>query len=174
MKERQTLKRLTDDDRMAALGRAVVGTPHARDLMSAPVHTLGPSDSIWDAWHLLSSAGVRHAVVVDRRSTVLGVLDDRRILHAWPSTPVAAQRTRLQTLLGRRRVRTVTEAATIRMVARAVMANEADAVAVVSRTGKVVGIITASDLVAHLARPIKRNRVNQSRVNQSRTRERPR
>jgi CBS-domain-containing membrane protein len=120
--------------------------------MSAPVHTVGPKDSIWDAWHLLTSARVRHLVVIDDRSTVLGVVSDRGILNAWPNTPAAAQRTHVRELFGRRRVRTVTEAATIRTVARAVLANDSDAVAVVSSAGRVVGLITATDLVSHLAR----------------------
>jgi acetoin utilization protein AcuB len=126
--------------------------------MSTPVHTVGPNDSIWDAWHLLSSAHVRHVVVIDHRSTVLGVVDDRAILNAWPNTPATAQRTLVRALCRRRRVRTVTEAATMRTVARAVLANDADAVAVVSSAGKVVGLITATDLVSHLAGPANRNR----------------
>jgi CBS-domain-containing membrane protein len=127
--------------------------------MSAPALTLRPSDSIWDAWHLITSAEVRHVVVVDQRSTVVGVVNDRGILNAWPNTPAAAQRTTLRTLLRRRRVRTVGEAATLRTVSRAVLANDADAVAVVSPAGAVVGLITATNLVAYLARPVSRNRV---------------
>jgi len=147
-----------DKGERATRGAARQGQPHARDLMSTPVHTVGPNDSIWDAWHLLSSAHVRHLVVIDHRSTVLGVVDDRGILNAWPNTPAAAQRTQVRALFGRRRVRTVTEAATVRTVARAVLANDADAVAVVSSTGKVVGLVTATDLVSHLAQPANRNR----------------
>jgi acetoin utilization protein AcuB len=137
---------------------ATNGQPHARDLMSAPVHTLGPNDSVWDAWHVLSSAGVRHLVVIDQRSTVLGVVDDRGILNAWPNTPATAQRTPVRALFGRRRVRTVTEGATMRSVARAVLTNDTDAVAVVSSAGRVVGLITATDLVSYLAGPASRNR----------------
>ena len=50
--------------------------------MSAPVHTVSPTDSLWQTWALMSRSEIRHAVVVDRDSTVLGVVDDRHIVYA--------------------------------------------------------------------------------------------
>jgi CBS domain-containing protein len=130
--------------------------------MSTPVHAVRDDDSLWDTWDLMSRNNLRHAVVVDARDVVVGVVDDRRVLHMWPTGPVAAQRTPVRSLL-KTRVRKVTEGAALHRVARAMLANDVDAVAVVSSTGKAVGLVTATDLVAHLAQSSKPARRPHSR-----------
>lgn len=123
----------------------------ARDVMSAPVHTVRLDDNLWDTWALMSRSDVRHVVVIDGHGRVAGIVDDRQVFHAWPNGPLAAQRTTVGSLV-HPRVRTVTGGTALYRVARAMLANDVDAVPVVSSNGTVVGLVTATDLIVHLAR----------------------
>jgi signal-transduction protein with cAMP-binding, CBS, and nucleotidyltransferase domain len=59
----------------------------AETVMSSPVITVSAGQSLWDAWTAVSSCGVRH-VVVTVRDRCVGVVDDRRLVAAWPQDPV--------------------------------------------------------------------------------------
>ncbi len=121
--------------------RAVVA-----DAMARPVLTIDLNESLWDAWQLLSVSGLRHLVVVDD-GHCMGVISDRMILT---DIPVSEERMRARgvgALLSRAPARTVLDSAPLAEVARIMARYSAEAVPAVDDKGRLVGIVTGSDLV---------------------------
>lgn len=122
------------------------------DLMSSPVLTVEVDESLWDAWQLLFVSGLRHLVVLERNGSCLGVLSDRNILAEVPATSEH---------LGGRRVRDVLAMVplvsahphdTPLEVARLMADHTVEAVPVLDEVGRLVGVITESDIVRWLVR----------------------
>ena len=122
------------------------------ELMSRPVLTVEVGETLWDAWQLLFVSGLRHLVVLDDDGMCLGVLSDRNILAEVPATAEH---------LGGRRVRDVLAMVPLVSVlptedpvaaARVMVANAVEAVPVLDQAGRLVGILTESDIVAWLVR----------------------
>ena len=122
------------------------------DLMSRPVLTVEVGETLWDAWQLLFVSGLRHLVVLDDDGMCLGVLSDRNILAEVPATADH---------LGGRRVRDVLAMVPLVSVhptddpvaaARVMVANTVEAVPVLDEAGRLVGILTESDIVKWLVR----------------------
>lgn len=120
-------------------------------LMSRPVLTVEVDETLWDAWQLLFVSGLRHLVVVDRSGATLGVLSDRNILADVPATAEH---------LGQRQVRDVLPMVPLVFArpahqpldaARAMAAGGLEAVPVLDDDGRLVGIVTESDIVRWLA-----------------------
>lgn len=120
------------------------------DLMSRPVLTVEVDETLWDAWQLLFVSGLRHLVVLDHDGMCLGVLSDRNILADVPATAEH---------LGSRRVRDVLAMVPLVSVlptddpvaaARVMVANTVEAVPVLDPAGRMVGILTESDVVKWL------------------------
>ncbi len=119
---------------------------HVHQAMSRPVLTIDVSESLWDAWQLLSVSGLRHLVVVED-GRCLGVVSDRMILT---DIPVAEDRMRdrsIGALLSRGPVRVVRDTAPLAQVARTMARYSAEAVPVLDDLDRLVGIVTGSDLV---------------------------
>ena len=120
----------------------------AGDVMSTPVVTISIRESLWDAWSLLYSSGLRHLVVVDG-SRCVGVIDDRRIALEWPLGPSRDMVRRVgQIITGR--ARCVLADTTVRSLARIMLRDRVDVLPVVTHTGDLVGLVTASDLLSVL------------------------
>ena len=122
------------------------------DIMSRPVLTVEVDETLWDAWQLLFVSGLRHLVVLDHDGMCLGVLSDRNILAEVPATAEH---------LGGRRVRDVLAMVPLVSVlptddpisaARVMVANTVEAVPVLDEAGRLVGILTESDVVKWLVR----------------------
>jgi CBS domain-containing protein len=114
--------------------------------MSRPVLTIDVTESLWDAWQLLSVSGLRHLVVVDD-GHCLGVISDRMILT---DIPLAEDRMRARgvgDLISGAPVRSVLDTAPLADVARTMARYSAEAVPVLDALGRLVGIVTGSDLV---------------------------
>jgi len=114
--------------------------------MSRPVLTIDVTESLWDAWQLLSVSGLRHLVVVDD-GRCLGVVSDRMILT---DIPLAEERMRSRgvgELLSRSPGRIVRDTAPLADVARTMARHSAEAVPVLDALDRLVGIVTGSDLV---------------------------
>jgi CBS domain-containing protein len=93
-------------------------------------------------WDLLHHARLRHLVVVDDHHRPVGVLDERTIALEWPSGPLSARRTPVHTLLrGRARPR-VRGDQDVEGIARTMLGAGADALPVVDRDGRLIGLIT--------------------------------
>jgi CBS domain-containing protein len=121
----------------------------ARDVMSAPAVSVEASASIWTAWSLMMQTGLRHLVVAVGDGCV-GVVDDRAIFAEWPMGPLAMRRSRVRELLTPCTT-CVLPSTDLRTVARTMAAGNFDAVPVVDDGGRLVGIVTAGDVVRAVA-----------------------
>jgi CBS domain-containing protein len=121
--------------------RAIAG-----QAMSRPVLTVDISESLWDAWQLLSVSGLRHLVVVDD-GRCAGVISDRMILSDIPVEEERLRRRDVGELLSRAPARSVLHTAPLADVARTMARYSAEAVPVLDERGRLVGIVTGSDLV---------------------------
>jgi IMP dehydrogenase len=117
--------------------------------MSCPAIVVSPDDSVWDASQLMMTSGVRHLVVCFQ-GRVVGVVDDRTVFAHWPTGPLTVRRTRLAEIL-RSRTSCVLEDVGLRRTAELMLIDGCDAIPVVDDEGRVLGIITTSDLIAAVA-----------------------
>ncbi len=145
--EGATLPSPTTHSEMAARRR---GAEWARAVvsqaMSRPVLTIEVSESLWDAWQLLSVSGLRHlAVVEDGRC--LGVISDRMILTDIPLSEERMRSRGVGDLISRAPARSVLDTAPLADVARIMARHSAEAVPVLDEFNRLVGIVTGSDLV---------------------------
>ena len=122
----------------------------AKDVMSAPVHVVSLTDTMWDAWSLMLDSGLRHLVVCDGHRCA-GVLDDRKLFAHWPTGPFGVQSTPVRDLM-RSRTTCVLPDTTLARVARVMINEGVDAVPVTAIDGTVLGIVTGSDIAAAVAR----------------------
>ena len=123
------------------------GRPERRPRTAADVMTRFPptvhrSASMWTAWNRLHRKRTQHLVVVDDRQRPVGVLDERTIALEWPPGPLGAHRTPVHTLLRDRLRPRVRGGDDVAAVARTMLGARADAVPVVDRDGRLVGLIT--------------------------------
>ena len=114
--------------------------------MSRPVLTIDVTESLWDAWQLLSVSGLRHLVVVDD-VTCLGVVSDRMILTDLPLDEERMRSRGVRDLLSGTPVRYVLDTAPLAAVARTMARYSAEAVPVLDAKSRLVGVVTGSDLV---------------------------
>jgi acetoin utilization protein AcuB len=127
-----------------------------RDVMSAPVTVVRDHDSAWHALERFTETGLRHLVVLDDADRLVGVLEDRRVLALWPLEPAVLHRETVGHLV--RSVRSdlpgtprVHHSAAVPVAAEIMLQFAVDGLPVVDDHGRVVGIVTGSDLVRSLA-----------------------
>lgn len=121
-----------------------------RDIMSNPVLTVEVDETLWDAWQLLFVSGLRHLVVIDKSGTCVGVLSDRNILAEVPATAEHLSQRRVSDVLARVPVVSVAPDASPREAAHVMNQSMSEAVPVVEDDGRLVGVVTESDLVRWL------------------------
>lgn len=119
-------------------------------MMSKPVLTVEVTESLWDAWQLLFVSGLRHLVVLDQDGSCMGVLSDRNILADVPVTPDHLQGRRVQESMSRSPLLRVGPSDEPRVAASLMSENSVEAVPVIDDLGRLVGIVTESDLVRWL------------------------
>ena len=122
----------------------------AADVMSSPVISVDAASSIWQAGDLMLNQQVRHVLVVSGGRCV-GVIRDRDILEAWYEGPAAMRATPVRRRVSERTSCVLPDAA-LSQVAQVMNVNRVDAVPVVDPAGKALGIVTAGDVVAAVAR----------------------
>jgi CBS domain-containing protein len=112
--------------------------------MSRPTVSIEPTASVWTAWSVMMRTGLRHLVVaVDDKC--LGVVDDRAVFAEWPMGPLALRRRSIGELV-RPYTTCVSPETSLRSVAQAMVDNAVDAVPVLAVDGRLVGIVTGSDV----------------------------
>jgi CBS domain-containing protein len=130
------------------------------DVMSAPpLVVVRDYDSVWHALERFTDTGLQHLVVLDEQDRLVGVLADRLVLAGWPMDAMGLHHQTVGQLLhpvpgtvsSSARVR---GSATVQEAGSLMLAHHVDAVAVVDDRDVVVGIITGSDLVRSLVRPV--------------------
>lgn len=120
-----------------------------RDVMSTPPVAMAPTTSVEAAWSILLQSGLRHLVVA-AGDQCYGVIDDRTLFAEWTSGPMAMRHRKVRDLLPPCTTCVLPDSE-IQMVARAMVRGATDAVPVVDRDGRLVGIVTGSDVVCAVA-----------------------
>lgn len=124
-----------------------------KERMSHPVITIHPDTPIQDALKLMRKERIRRFPVVDKRGQLVGIVSERDILHASPSAATSLSIWEMNYLLSKitvdgimtREVITINEDTLIEEAARIMADNKIGGLPVVNG-GKVVGIITETDL----------------------------
>ena len=132
-----------------------------KDLMTRQALTIGPSDSCLEAVGRMHRARVRHLPVVNRDGLLVGVVTDRDLRHYLfsPSVFDSLGKTAVEVLLKSvlvaeimsRSVISVTPKEELKDAAR-VMLEERIGSLVVVEDGRVVGILTETDLLRQICR----------------------
>lgn len=121
-----------------------------RDIMSQPVLTVEVDETLWDAWQLLFVSGLRHLVVIDKLGQTVGVLSDRNILAEVPATADHLSARLVSDVLARVPTVSIHPEAVPREAAAMMTRSASEAVPVQDPDGRLVGIVTESDLVRWL------------------------
>jgi CBS domain-containing protein len=120
--------------------------------MSAPTVAVLHTATMEEALQALAVSGLRHLAVIDGLGVCAGLLTDRTVAAAWAADPMTFDRLpvahvmdSLQSMINAR--------ATVADAARMMRRCETDAVVVVGNDHRPIGVLTAGDLVALLAKP---------------------
>lgn len=117
--------------------------------MTADPVAVTETDSVAAAWELLARGNFHHLPVV-RGDRCVGLLDDRALLRAWQPGALSRSQRRVGELLSPSYA-TVAATTTVGAIAGLLCERSIDATPVVDETGRLVGVVTASDLVRLLA-----------------------
>lgn len=133
-------------------------TAHARtsqtraaDIMSRPVLTIETGETFWDAWQMMFVSGLRHLVVLDDDGIPMGVLTDREILANTPATAEHLGSIRVRDVVDRIPRTSIHPDTTARDAANAMSDHAVEAIPVLDDDGRLVGIVTESDVVRWVA-----------------------
>jgi predicted transcriptional regulator len=117
------------------------------EIMSAPVLTIELSDSLWDAWQLLSVSGLRYLVVLGRDNECLGLISDRQILAEIPATADHLGAISVIEAMGHGQQIFLSPTHTPQEAAALMRKHDQEAMPVCTPDGKIAGILTHADLV---------------------------
>ena len=133
----------------------------AKDLMTREVLTIAPSDSCLEAVSRMHRAKVRHLPVVNREGMLVGIVTDRDLRHHLflPRVFEALGQTSVEGLLKAapvagimsRSVISVPPEVELSEAARVMMVERIGSLLVVEH-GRVLGIVTETDLLRHICR----------------------
>jgi CBS domain-containing protein len=120
------------------------------DLMTTAVITMSPDDNLEAADTEMKLAGIRHILVVDGRTHVVGILSDRDILREFHRR--GARQLHVSEIMTRR-VHTIRQDAPAHEAARIMLQYKISAVPALSGSQQLVGVVTETDFlrVAHEA-----------------------
>jgi len=124
--------------------------PTVAAVRHSPVVGVGQRDTLWDAWQLMFVSGLRHLAVVDDGGSCVGILTDRAILTEIPLTEERLSGRLVADIMAV--PGTVTDDTTTHEAASLMARHSVDAMPIVSREGRLVGLLTAADLVDWVAR----------------------
>lgn len=124
------------------------------DRMSSPVVTVAPDTSFQDALQQMRDHGCRRLPVVDPKGKLVGIVSERDLLHAEPSSATSLSIWEVHYLLWKIRIReimtreviTTTPDTPIEDAASLMVTKKIGGLPVVDGKGKVVGIITETDI----------------------------
>lgn len=117
------------------------------EIMSAPVLTIDLSDSLWDAWQMLSVSGLRHLIVLGQDNECLGLISDRQILAEIPATAEHLGSLQVTDLMGQALQIFLSPERTPQQAAALMREHGLEALPVCTSDGKIAGILTQTDLV---------------------------
>jgi acetoin utilization protein AcuB len=128
-----------------------------QDVMTSGVKTIAPSTRAEDAWNMMAIEGIHHLVVTEG-SRIAGVISSRDL----GGRPARMRREFVVGDVMSARVLTIAPTATVRQAAN-LMRGHSIGCLVVATDGKVVGIVTVSDLLELLGRGLDRGAVSHTR-----------
>jgi acetoin utilization protein AcuB len=125
-----------------------------RHRMTSPAITTGPDMPVMDALQFMRDKGVRRLPVVDGEGRLLGIVSEKDLLHAAPSSATTLSIFEMSYLLHRltvgrimtKDVVTVEEDTPLEVAAR-IMAEKHLGGLPVMRDGRVIGLITETDIL---------------------------
>jgi acetoin utilization protein AcuB len=125
-----------------------------RDRMSSSVVTVAPETSFQDALQQMRDHGCRRLPVVDAKGKLVGIVSERDLLHAEPSSATSLSIWEVHYLLWKIRIReimtreviTTTPDTPIEDAANLMVTHKIGGLPIVDGKGKVVGIITETDI----------------------------
>jgi CBS-domain-containing membrane protein len=123
----------------------------AREVMSRILVIVRPDESPLMAWELMRHAGVHHLPVVDRRGHLLGILTREDLAATWSGGPDEQSRRHVAGLLRERRLARVGPEQPLPEVSGAMIDADCTAVPVITETGRLVGMVTATDVLRAVA-----------------------
>ncbi len=124
-----------------------------QDIMVTNVHTVTPDTSVADMATLMAQHNLRRVVVVDAQGIVIGVVSQRDTLRTFffaDQGTGSVTTTKVDSLLGNGQPITVTPDVLLVKAAVVLAANKIGCLPVVDRRGKLMGILSVSDLLRHL------------------------
>jgi CBS domain-containing protein len=122
----------------------------AADVMSNAVVAVTVDHSLGAAWEAMRDRRVHHVAVLDEDGLV-AVLDERTVAAHWPAGGPETPHHLTVGGTARRGVRCVLPDAPVAEVARIMTSIGCDAVPVATRSGVLLGLVTATDVVAAVA-----------------------
>jgi CBS domain-containing protein len=133
--------------------------PDLRDLlvsevMGHPAVTIESHADLNSALRLFAAFGVRHLIVVDVRGRCAGVLTDRAVAGQWAAHPSGLDRISVGDACVPEAPR-VRQRSTLTGAAQAMREVGIDAAVVVDDDDAPIGVVTATDLIAALAKPAR-------------------
>jgi CBS domain-containing protein len=124
-------------------------------VMSQPVVAIHEDDTLDRGLQAFAVASLHHVAIVTADGRCAGLLSDRTVAAAWLHYPMEFDRLRAGHVLTDTQP-LVRSNATVREAARMMHRCGTDAVVVVDQRERPVGVLTAGDLVALLAKPATR------------------
>jgi CBS domain-containing protein len=121
------------------------------DVMSTEVLTVAADETTLMAWELMRQGGYHHVPVLSAEGRCIGVLDAETMAAAWDGGGPDRMRMPVSTVVGRRPLPHVTVKDSVATTARMMLAAEQDFVTVTDTEERLVGLVTARDLVAAVA-----------------------
>lgn len=125
----------------------------AQELMSAPVRTATPLDTVTHAWQILLTARCHHLPIVGEFGQLVGIVSDRDLLRA--AAHDAADPTDGEGSLAaimRRSVIVAGPDAELRLLAEVMAVRRIGAVPIVDEQSRPVGIVSRADLLRAIVR----------------------
>jgi len=125
-----------------------------RDRMSSPAVTIAPDTPFQDALQQMRDHGFRRLPVVDPKGRLVGIVSERDLLHAAPTSATSLSIWEVHYLLWKIEVRelmtreviTTTPDTPIEDAARLMATNKIGGLPVVDGDGRVTGVITETDI----------------------------
>jgi CBS domain-containing protein len=130
-----------------------VATLSVSAVMTTRMVVTAPDDDLMLAWEMMIQAGIRHLPVVDG-DRLVGMIDDRQLIAACALGPLSAKPRFVQELVGHPPLQ-VRADTSLRETAALMTASHVDVVCVTTPAGRLLGVVTTSDLLRALAgRPL--------------------
>jgi len=121
------------------------------EVMATDVLTVAPAETALMAWELMRQGGYHHVPVVDDDGRCIGVLDAETMAAAWEGGGPDHMRKPVSALVGGSGLPHIGTADTVATAARIMLTARIDFVLVIDGDERLVGLVTARDLVALLA-----------------------